>query len=73
MTDIKSMTERQLADFFKNMGQPAFRAKQVFTWLHRGVRDDRLVQAAACPVGRDVLHYSADRGPEADLKAGRDR
>lgn len=23
MTDIKSMTERQLADFFKNMGQPA--------------------------------------------------
>ena len=38
MTDIKSMTERQLADFFKNMGQPAFRAKQVFTWLHRGVR-----------------------------------
>ena len=23
---------------FKNMGQPAFRAKQVFTWLHRGVR-----------------------------------
>ena len=38
MTDIKSMTERQLADFFKNMGQPVFRAKQVFTWLHRGVR-----------------------------------
>ena len=38
MTDIKSMTERQLADFFKNIGQPAFRAKQVFTWLHRGTR-----------------------------------
>ena len=38
MTDIKSMTESQLADFFKGMGQPAFRARQVFTWLHRGVR-----------------------------------
>ena len=38
MTAIKSKTERQLARFFKNMGQPAFRAKQVFTWLHRGVR-----------------------------------
>ena len=37
MTDIKSMTESQLADFFKGMGQPAFRARQVFTWLHRGV------------------------------------
>ena len=38
MTDIKSMTESQLADFFKGMGQPAFRARQVLTWLHRGVR-----------------------------------
>ena len=38
MTDIKSMTESQLVDFFKGMGQPAFRARQVFTWLHRGVR-----------------------------------
>ncbi len=38
MTDIKSMTESQLADFFKGMGHPAFRARQVFTWLHRGVR-----------------------------------
>ena len=38
MTDIKSMTESQLADFFKGMGQPHFRARQVFTWLHRGVR-----------------------------------
>ena len=36
MTDIKSMTEEQLAGFFKGMGQPAFRARQVFTWLHRG-------------------------------------
>ena len=38
MTDIKSMTESELTSFFKGMGQPAFRARQVFTWLHRGVR-----------------------------------
>ena len=38
MTDIKSMTEGELTSFFKGMGQPAFRARQVFTWLHRGVR-----------------------------------
>ena len=37
MTDIKSMTEDELTSFFKGMGQPAFRARQVFTWLHRGV------------------------------------
>ena len=37
MTDIKSMTQQELACFLKELGEPAFRAKQVFTWLHRGV------------------------------------
>ena len=37
MTDIKSMTQEELGSFLKSLGQPAFRAKQVFTWLHRGV------------------------------------
>ena len=38
MTDIKSMTQEELGSFLKSLGQPAFRGKQVFTWLHRGVR-----------------------------------
>ena len=38
MTDIKSMNLEELSAFLKEMGQPAFRAKQVFQWLHRGVR-----------------------------------
>ena len=38
MIEIKSMTESELTSFFKGMGQPGFRARQVFTWLHRGVR-----------------------------------
>ena len=37
MTDLKSMTPEELGELFKSLGQPAFRAKQVFTWLHRGV------------------------------------
>ena len=37
MTDIKSMTPEELAGFFKQMGQPTFRAGQVFRWLHQGV------------------------------------
>ena len=37
MTDIKSMTQQELARFLKELGEPVFRAKQVFTWLHRGV------------------------------------
>lgn len=38
MTDIKSMTQAELTAFFAEMGEPKFRAKQVFTWLHKGVR-----------------------------------
>ncbi len=34
---IKSMTLPELQQTLKELGQPAFRAKQVFTWLHRGV------------------------------------
>ncbi len=36
MTDIKSMTLEEMGTFFRDLGQPAFRAKQVFSWLHRG-------------------------------------
>ena len=38
MIDLKSMNLEEMSVFFKEMGQPAFRAKQVFQWLHRGVR-----------------------------------
>ena len=34
--DIKSMALEELDLVFREMGQPSFRAKQVFTWLHRG-------------------------------------
>ena len=36
--NLRSLTLAELADLLKTMGQPAFRAKQVFTWLHRGIR-----------------------------------
>ena len=36
--NLKSRTLPELTAIFKDMGQPAFRAKQVYTWLHRGVR-----------------------------------
>lgn len=37
MTDIKSMTLEEITAFLREMGEPAFRGKQVFTWLNRGV------------------------------------
>ena len=37
MTDIKSMTLGEISEALRAMGEPSFRGKQVFTWLHRGV------------------------------------
>lgn len=36
--NLKSLTLPELAGIFKELGQPQFRAKQVYTWLHKGVR-----------------------------------
>lgn len=38
MTDIKSMTQGEITDALKAMGESAFRGKQIFSWLHKGVR-----------------------------------
>ncbi|MBO5836808.1 MAG: 23S rRNA (adenine(2503)-C(2))-methyltransferase RlmN [Oscillospiraceae bacterium] len=38
MSQLKSMTLPEIGQVMKEMGQPAFRGKQVFTWLHSGVR-----------------------------------
>ena len=37
MRDLKSMTLPEMTNALKAKGQPAFRGKQVFTWLHKGV------------------------------------
>ena len=36
MIDLKSMTLEEMGAYLKTGGEPAFRAKQIFTWLHRG-------------------------------------
>lgn len=36
--NLKSMTLPELSSLFQEMGQPAFRAGQVYSWLHRGAR-----------------------------------
>ena len=32
--NIKSMTMQELAALLKELGQPAFRAKQIYEWIH---------------------------------------
>ena len=36
--NLKSQTLPELTGTLKELGQPAFRGKQVYTWLHKGVR-----------------------------------
>ena len=52
--NLKNLTQPELAGILKELGQPAFRAKQVYTWLHKGVRSyDEMTNL---PKGlRDVL------------------
>ena len=38
MLDIKSMTLEEQTALVREWGEPAFRGKQIFQWLHRGVR-----------------------------------
>ena len=38
MVDIKSLTIEEITDCLKEMGEPAFRGRQVFIWLHKGAK-----------------------------------
>lgn len=66
MTDIKSMNLTEMAAYFKELGEPAFRAKQVFQWLHRGVFSfDEMtnpLQASAGEAGRLLYPLRAPGG-----------
>ena len=37
MTDLKSMSLPEMTAYLQSLGEPAFRGKQVFTWLQKGV------------------------------------
>ena len=38
MKHLKSMTTEEIGQVLKTLGQPSFRAKQIFSWLHKGVK-----------------------------------
>ena len=33
-TDIKSLNQNELIEFIESLGEKAFRAKQVYQWIH---------------------------------------
>ncbi len=37
LIDIKSLSQNELLEYITKMGEPKFKAKQIFKWLHKGV------------------------------------
>ena len=59
MTNLKSMTQEEIGKVLKELGQPAFRAKQIYTWLHKGVRSyDEMTN-----LSKDLRAQLAERYP----------
>ena len=40
--DILSMTPEELSEFVCSLGEKAFRAKQLFSWMHKGVQIEEM-------------------------------
>ncbi|MEG1747569.1 MAG: 23S rRNA (adenine(2503)-C(2))-methyltransferase RlmN [Oscillospiraceae bacterium] len=78
MTDIKSMLPEELAAFLKELGQPAFRAKQIFSWLHGGVtsydemtnlsKDLRQKLAEVCPLTPPLVERKQESKQDGTIK-----
>ena len=61
MKDIKSMTREELSAELSALGEPAFRAKQVFSWLHRGASFDEMTNLPKTLRSRLAEEYELHR------------
>ena len=68
LADIRSMTPEELTAALRELGEPAFRGRQVFTWLHRGVRSfDEMSDISKSLREKLAAAYRVD-GPRAARK-----
>lgn len=65
--DIYSMTDAELADFFVSIGEPKFRAKQVFTWLSLGTPIDEMTNLSK-PLREKLKNITLDTLPKVEEK-----
>ena len=68
MRDIKSMTPEELGVYMKELGQPAFRAKQIFQWLQRGVTSFDEMSNLAKPLRAKLAEECYITAPVAERK-----
>lgn len=55
--DLLSMNIPELEEFLRELGEPKYRAKQIFTWMHRGVGIDGMTDISKKL--REKLHETA--------------
>jgi len=68
MIDLKSMTLEEMTDLVKSMGEPAFRGKQIFTWLHKGVTSFDEMSNLSKPLREKLKENCFITAPVADRK-----
>ena len=61
MRDLKSMDLEEMISFLKELGEPAFRGKQVFQWLHRGVTSFEEMTNLSKPLREKLTRLPSDK------------
>ena len=65
--DIASMTKAELCDFFKSIGEPKFRAEQVFSWISRGASIDEMTNLSKA-LREKLSEFCLDTLPRVEEK-----
>ena len=66
--DIKSMTLPELETALTEMGEPRFRARQIFTWLHRGAASFQEMSDVAKPLRERLAERYFISVPQVERK-----
>ena len=67
-TDIKSMTLNEMTRFVGELGEPAFRGKQIFHWLHRGARSFEEMSDLSKPLREKLSEAAFITAPAVERK-----
>ena len=65
--DLASMTKAELCDYFKSIGEPKFRAEQVFTWISRGAAFSEMTNLSK-PLREKLSEKCIDTLPQVEQK-----
>ena len=68
MIDIKSLTIEEITALLREVGEPAFRGKQVFTWLHKGVKSFEEMSNLSKPLRQKLAESCYITVPEVARK-----